>query len=159
MIRIVRLVCAAALVALAAQSPAFADAAQDAALAPVHSFIDGLNKGDMKSAAAAYVRAPSIIDEFTPYHWHGTKAFAQWGSDFGKWAKAVGATEPHIDLEPALRVAVTGKHAYAVVPARFSFKQDGAARRERGIFTFALTKMAKGWRIASWSWAWASDYK
>lgn len=159
MIRIARLACAAAFAALAFHSPAFADVAQDAAMAPVHIFIDGTNSGDMKAAAAAYAPSAAITDEFAPYHWRGAKAFAQWGADFGKWAKAAGATEPRIDLEPARRVAVTGTHAYAVVPARFSFKQDGATRSEQGTFTFALTKMAKGWRIASWSWTWVRDNK
>ena len=39
-------------------------------------FIDGFNKGDVKSALAACADQVSIIDEFAPYEWHGAGACA-----------------------------------------------------------------------------------
>src|SRR3954466_3302474 len=45
---------------------------------PVHQFIDGFNKGDAKSAIAACADEASIIDEFSPYEWHGAGACSTW---------------------------------------------------------------------------------
>jgi len=42
--------------------------AEDAAMAPVHQFIESLNAGDIKNAAAAHLPRSPIIDEFAPYH-------------------------------------------------------------------------------------------
>ncbi len=43
-------------------------------MAPVHQFIDGFNKGDVKTAVAACADQTSIIDEFAPYSWDGPGA-------------------------------------------------------------------------------------
>jgi hypothetical protein len=43
-------------------------------MVPVHQFVDGFNKGDTKSALAAYAEQTSIVDEFPPYEWHGMGA-------------------------------------------------------------------------------------
>lgn len=44
------------------------------AMAPVQQFIDGFNKGDFKTAAAACAEQTSIIDDFPPHEWHGAGA-------------------------------------------------------------------------------------
>ena len=142
---------------LFAVPPAFAGKAEDAALAPVHLFIDATNKGDMKAGAAAYTQSPSIIDEFAPYHWQGPTAYADWLAAFEAKSKAQGLTDPVMTLLKPTKVTVTGDEAYAVVPALYDFKLKGVAYREHGSFSFALAKTAEGWRIAAWGWAWAWD--
>ena len=143
---------------LFAAPPAFAGKAEDAAaLAPVHQFIDATNKGDMKAGAASFAPGASIIDEFAPYHWQGDNAFAQWSADFDAQAKAGAITDGVIALEAPHRVLLTAAHGYAVIPARYDFKDHGHPVHERGTFTFALTQTAQGWRIAAWSWAWRSQ--
>lgn len=141
----------------AASTPAFAGTAEDAALAPVHLFIDSVNKGDMKGAGAAYTASPSIVDEFAPYHWQGPNAYADWLAEFESKSKAQGLTEPVMTLLKPTRVVVTGDHAYAVLPALYDFKLNGKPVREHGTFSFALAKTKDGWRIAAWAWAWAWD--
>jgi hypothetical protein len=39
-------------------------------MAPVHQWVDGINKGDMKAATAACADQTSIIDDFRPHEWH-----------------------------------------------------------------------------------------
>ena len=56
--------------------------AQTAVLASINQFVDGLNKGDTKTAVAACADETSIIDEFPPHEWHGAGACAKWLSDF-----------------------------------------------------------------------------
>lgn len=155
-----RLVLALGLACLAA-APAFAagSAEEAAALKPVHAFIDGVNAGDMKQAAAAYAKDATIIDEFPPYRWQGAKAFAQWGADYGKATKAAAITDAKMTLETPRKVEVAGTHAYAVIPAALDFKAHGHPIHELGSFTFALTKKKAGWRIAAWSWAWRAQSK
>jgi len=150
---------AAAFLLLAAGSPAFADAEQDAALAPVHVFIDAMNAGNMKAATAAYAPSVTIVDEFPPFLWRGKAGFAQWFKDGDAAAKAAKMSAQTLALETPRTVTVAGARAYAVIPARLDFKEDGRPVHETGSFTFALTKTGAGWRIAAWSWTWASISK
>jgi ketosteroid isomerase-like protein len=151
---------AAALIALAAVSPAFAGKAEDeAALAPLRQFVGALNKGDIKSAAAAYAPGAVIVDEFTPYRWQGGHAFQQWLTDLETANKAAKIADAVMTLDAPRRVAVTGRRGYAVVPARYDFKQDGHPVHERGTFTVALTKTGLGWRLAAWTWTFDSESK
>jgi hypothetical protein len=120
---------------------------------PVNQFVDGMNHNNMKSAAAAYTPTASIIDEFPPHHWQGATAFADWSRDFGADSKKNGITDPWVTLGQPLQNVVTGDRAYVVVPTTYSFKQRGMSMRESdSIMTFALQKLAAGWRIAGWAW-------
>jgi ketosteroid isomerase-like protein len=136
--------------ALAVASPSFASDKTDA-VAPVHQFVDNMNKNDMKAAAAAYAPDASIIDEFPPHYWHGANAFGDWGKDFETLAQKFAITDPVVTLGKARRIDVAGDHAYAIFPTVFTFKQHGKRMRETADMTFALQKLADGWRIAAWS--------
>ena len=151
---------AVSLVGLTAMPALAADTAEDAAaLAPIHAFIDGTNTGNTKAAAAAFAPDAAIIDELPPYVWRGPGAYAAWGADFGKAAKAARITEPVITLETPRKLELTGSRGYAVIPARYDFKEAGRPVHEHGTFTVALTKRKPGWRIAAWSWTWDSTSK
>jgi hypothetical protein len=124
-------------------------AADDAALAPIHQFADGMNAGDMKKAAGAYAPSPSIIDEFPPHHW---SSFASWLRDAGASFKAQGITDLRIVYGAVGDTVIGAKQAYAVVPTTLTYKVKGKPTAEKGIFTFALAKDAAGWKIAAWAW-------
>ena len=124
--------------------------AADDAMAPVNQFVDGLNAGDAKKAAAAHMPGSPIIDEFTPHHWG---SFDAWLKGFMADAKKNKVTDVHVALAAPTTSTVGPKEAYEVVPNTITAKVDGKPNEEKGIFTFALVKTAKGWRIASWAWA------
>jgi len=124
--------------------------AADDAMAPVNQFIDALNAGDAKKAAAAHMAGSPIIDEFAPHHWN---SFAAWLRDFMTDAKKNKVTGVHVTLAAPTTSTVGAKEAYEVVPNTITAKADGKPNEEKGIFTFALVKTAHGWRIASWAWA------
>src|SRR5437762_8181432 len=109
-----------ALAALLMAAPASASERSEV-MAPIHAFIGGMDKNDMKAAAAAYTASPFILDEFAPFRWSGRTAFADWGADFGKDAAAHGVTKPHLVIGKAKRIRIEGDHAYVVVPADYSF--------------------------------------
>ena len=134
-------------------TPAIAGAIEDIATAPIHAFIDNMNKGDMAAAAAAYAPDATIVDEFPPYRWMGATAFADWGRDYGTDAAKHAITEPLMTLAAPTTVNVDGDHAYAVIPATYTFKQAGKPMTDHGTFSFALTKGEAGWKIAAWAWA------
>jgi hypothetical protein len=121
-------------------------------VAVVNVFNDGLNKGDMKAAAAAYAPSASIIDEFPPHIWTGPSALQDWAKDFGADSQKHGVTEPVMTLEKPRHVTIEGDRAYAVIPALYAFKEQGKAVKEPGIFTFALQKLGADWKITAWSW-------
>ena len=141
---------AAALAATVACVLASGAASADDAMAPVRQFIDSLNKGDAKTAAAAFVPNAPIIDEFAPHHW---SSFDAWLKGFMADCKKNKVSDVRVTLAAATTSTVGATDAYEVIPNLIDAKAGGKPTQEKGIFTFALTKTAKGWRIASWAWA------
>src|ERR1700680_17007 len=139
---------------LAFAAGAAARSEQKAVMASVHQFIDGLNKGDAKTALAACASPASIIDGFPPHEWHGATACADWASAFAAFSKKNGLTDEIVTLGTPWHVDVTGDRAYVVVPVGFTYKQNGKPAMESGsVLTVALKKVAAGWRITAWAWA------
>jgi len=120
----------------------------------VHQFVDGFNKGDVKSGAAACASPVSIIDEFPPHEWHGPNACVDWSNAYNANAEKNGITDGFVTLGTPWHVDVTGASAYAVIPSRYAYKQRGRPVVEPdSIFTFALGKTSAGWHITGWTWA------
>jgi ketosteroid isomerase-like protein len=127
---------------------------QTAVMATVHQFIDGLNKGDAKTALAACASPAVIIDDFPPHVWNGPTACADWATAFNADSKKNLNTDAVVTLGKPWHVNVTGARAYVVVPANFAYKHHGKPVIESGsIYTVALKKVAAGWRITGWAWA------
>lgn len=139
-----------ALAATVACQLACGAASADDAMTPVNQFVEALNKGDAKTAAAAHMPRSPIVDEFAPYRWN---SFDAWLKGFMADCKKNKVSDVRLTLLPATTSTVDAKNAYAVVPNTIDAKADGKPMQEKGIFAFALTKTAKGWRIASWAWA------
>lgn len=153
--RMFRMLLALSLAAFASFSAAQApQSPRTAVLATVNQFVDSFNKGDLKTLLAACAEQTSILDEFPPHEWHGTGACAKWVSDFDADAKKNGITDGVVTLSEASHVDVTADRAYVVIPANYSFKQNGKLVSEAGsIITLTLQKSAADWRITGWSWA------
>ncbi len=147
-----RILSAVTLILLCAGA-AFASEAADV-MKPVHQFIDGFNKGDVKSALSACADEAYIIDEFPPYEWHGTGACSTWANAYDADAKKNGITDPVVTVGKPKHVDVSGDHAYVVVPTTYAFKQNGKPMKENNaILTLTLQKTPAGWSITSWSWS------
>ncbi len=123
-------------------------------MAPIQKFIDSFNKGDAAGAAATHAAGEdlTIIDEVPPYLWRGPKALQTWSADLESDAKKQGMTEPAVAISAATRTETNGDMAYVIVPAVFTFKQNGKPMREASQMTFVLKKGAGGWLIHAWSW-------
>ncbi|HVP85448.1 MAG TPA: nuclear transport factor 2 family protein [Rhizomicrobium sp.] len=122
--------------------------AEDAAMAPVHQFIDSLNAGNVEDAAATHLPRTPIIDEFAPYHWN---SFDAWFKAFVANNKKFNVTDVRVTLSAPTTGTTDEKFAYEVIPNVIDAKMDGKPMTEKGIFAFALVKNAQGWRIASWA--------
>jgi hypothetical protein len=128
--------------------------AQTAVLASINRFVDGFNKGDIKSMVSVCADQTSILDEFPPHEWHGTGACAKWISDFDTDAKKNGITDGVVTLSNPSHVDINADRAYVVIPANYSFKLKGKPVTEVGsIITLTLQKSQAGWRITGWAWA------
>lgn len=121
--------------------------------APIHQFIDAFDKGDMKTAGAAFLPSVSIIDEVPPHYWSGPNAFAAWGADLQKDSKAGGLSDEKVTLGKVTDEIESGATAYVVIEATFSYKQKGVAMSEPAHMSYALSKTAQGWKIAGWAWS------
>jgi hypothetical protein len=125
-----------------------------AVIAPVHQFIDGLNTGNGKSTLAACASPASIIDDFSPHEWQGPTACADWLKAFDAYSKQNKITDGVVTLGTPWYFDVNSDRAYVVIPATFTYKQNGKPEAENGsVFTLALKKTTAGWRITGWAWA------
>src|SRR5690348_3260365 len=94
-------------------------AEQAAVLAPEHQFVDGFNKGDMKTMLATCAEQTSILDEFPPYEWHGAGACSKWAADYDADAKKNVITDGKVTLSAPTHVDIVADRAYVVVPANY----------------------------------------
>jgi hypothetical protein len=139
-------------VAVLATGPSFASEKTEV-MVPVHQFVDGFNKGDVKTALAACAEQTSIIDEFPPHEWHGPGACANWANDFGAYAQKNGITDSVVALGKARHIDVSDDHAYVVVATNYTYKQHGKRHQQIGsTLTIALHKDTAGWRMTGWAW-------
>lgn len=122
------------------------------AMAPVRQFIDGFNKGDLKSAIAACASEASVIDDFPPHEWQGPGC-EKWADGFLAVAKKEGITDARILPGKPRHVDITGNRAYVVVPVTLVFKHLGNPKKLPSMFTASLHKEAGSWRITGWAWA------
>jgi len=129
-------------------------AQQAAEMKPIHQFVDGFNKGDIKSALAACSEATAIIDEFPPHLWTGDGACQKWANDYDSDAKKNGITDGWVTLGKATHFEVNGDLAYGVIPSSYTYKHKGKKTGQFGsFFSFVLSRGAAGWTITAWSWA------
>ena len=128
-------------------------AVTDRMMVPIHQFMDGFERGDMKLAGSAHdASGVTIVDEVPPHLWTGRTAFAAWGADLAKDDKAAGISGEKVVLGAPTRREVTGDHGYVVAPAVFTYMQKGVAMREPAHMTFAMRRGPAGWKIAAWTW-------
>jgi ketosteroid isomerase-like protein len=139
---------------LAAGAAASAATPDPQLMAPIRKFIDSFNKGDAVAAAATHAATAdlAIIDEVPPHLWRGPQAFQAWNADLDSDAKKRGMTDPKVTISAPTREETSGDNAYVVVPAVFTFKENGKAMREAAQMTFVLKKDAGGWLIHGWTW-------
>jgi hypothetical protein len=136
-------------------SPVQAQTIDPQVTAPITKFMNAFNKGDMAGAAAAHMSDENlvIIDEVPPFMWRGADALKAWAGDLAADAKKAGITDQKVTISRATRAEVNGSDAYVVVPAVYSFKEGGVAKRESAHMTFAMKKGSSGWLIHGWTWS------
>jgi len=150
-----------AIVCMCMGAAVYAQPSDPQLVAPINKFVDAFNKGDMAAAAATHAAEAdlSILDEVSPYLWRGSQAFQTWAADLEADAKKHGMTDQKVTISQPTRVETTGREAYVIVPAVYSFKQGGVAMRETAQMTFVLKKAAAGWLIHGWTWTGSKPQK
>jgi ketosteroid isomerase-like protein len=127
---------------------------QNDVMAAVKQFDDSFNKGDMNVAVSACAPQTIIIDDFPPHAWQGANSCSSWWTALFAYDKAAGMSNENVTIGAPRHVDVTGDRAYVVVPATYTYKQKGKPVTESdAVWTFAMQKLASGWRIAGWAWA------
>lgn len=142
---------AAALTAVSlAATPALGSDKTDV-IALVNQYSDAFSTHNMKAANALCADHAVIIDDFAPHVWQGATACADWWNAFVADNKKSGISGGVVKLGAPSHVTVTADRAYAVFPLTFTFKHNGTPTTSHGVWTFALHKLAAGWRIAGWA--------
>ena len=129
--------------------------AQDTeALRTVLRFVEAIDKGDAQGAVAGCADDLCIIDDFSPYEWHGPGTCLKWLADFSADCKKNGITSPNIAVGVPRHNEVIDDRAYIVVPANYTYQQNGKRVEEaNSTWTISLRKTEAGWRIIGWAWA------
>ena len=123
-------------------------------MAPIRQFIDGFNKGDTKSALAAYAAGDiSIIDEFAPHLWTGPNAAHAWAAEYDKHAAATGVSDGSVTYRAPTRKEIAGDLAYVIVPTVYLYKEHGKAMAEEGQIAVVLHMEGGGWKMRAWTWS------
>jgi ketosteroid isomerase-like protein len=141
-----------ALAAVLAVTPALASDKADV-IALVSKYNEDFNKGDIKAMEAMCAPDAFIIDDFAPHAWQGANTCADWVAALFASDKADGITNEAVTLGKPWHVSITGDRGYAVYPTHYSYKRKGKPVTEAGVWTFALQKLAEGWRVKAWAWA------
>jgi ketosteroid isomerase-like protein len=149
-----RILLSAAIAIAAGVASAAAASDRSDVMAVVNQFNDSLNKGDVPTAVATCASPVSIVDEFPPHAWQGADACTEWANAFAAYNEKNRITDPRVTLSKPWHVDITGDRAYVVVPATYTYKQNGKRVKESGsILTVALQKGSAGWRMSGWAWA------
>jgi ketosteroid isomerase-like protein len=148
-----KLVIAVAIAVVVGAGPVVASQEADV-MAPVHQFVDGFNKNDIKTAQAACADQTFIIDDFPPHEWRGSGATSKWFRDLTRMGKKNGMSDSFVTLLKPRQVHVTGTHAYVIVPINLRYNDKGQLVKRTGLMTLALHKGVDGWRIAALAWTW-----
>jgi ketosteroid isomerase-like protein len=121
-------------------------------LATLKAYSDAFNKGDTGAASALCAGQSVVIDDFPPHVWQGGAGCADWAAALLAAAKQEGDTDLHVATTKPKQLSVSGDAAYAVLPAKYTYKRNGKPMMQVGLWTFALQKAGADWRIAGWSW-------
>jgi len=132
---------------------ALAQPANDAALAPIKAFVDAINAGSTPAAVATMTAAPSITDEFAPFHWQGKGTVSAWMDGDAADAKAHGVTDGVVTIGKPVHLTLQSDHGYAVVPMQYAYKEGGKPVTETALFTASLVKQQGKWLMSSWAYA------
>jgi len=141
-----------AVVGVLAAGPALASDKTDV-MATVKAYVGALDKGDTAAGTALCARRAIIIDNFAPHVWQGAAACADWAASFATYSTAAGDTDAVVTTGKPKQLIITGDRGYAVYPAKYAYKEHGKPVMEQALWTFALQKLAAGWRITGWAWA------
>jgi hypothetical protein len=94
----------------------------------------------------------TIIENFPPYIFGGRNAVARWEEGFRKHAAATVLTDLNAEFGPARDFSVAGSRAFFALPTTWMGRVGGVPFEERGAWSFALVRMAAGWRIRGFGW-------
>jgi hypothetical protein len=122
-------------------------------MTPIRQGIDGFNKGDNKSAFAAYSKGDvTVVDEFAPFRWNGVDAEKAWAAAYGRHAAATGVTDGSVSYGEPTRKEIDGNRAYVILPTIYTYKDHGKPTVEEGQMTFVLGVEGGIWKIRGWTW-------
>lgn len=122
-------------------------------LQPVRQFVANMNAGNLETAFTACGEDMSILDNVPPFAWQGKDACQRWADALNANSATQGISDLIFELgEPAVLHADL-ERAYAVLPARYTFQQNGSADVGKGTLTVALRNTTSGWQMTAFSFA------
>jgi hypothetical protein len=123
-------------------------------LAPIEALARFVAAGDETGLQDAFSsEGVVVVENFAPFVFEGSDAFACWRDGFRKHVDRDGLSELQWRFGPAQDFAHEGGTAYFVLPTTWTGKSHGRAFSEDGGWAFVLDRDAGRWRIRSYAWA------
>ena len=119
----------------------------------VKRYLDSLDPAKIQDALAMCDSEVSILDEFSPYEWHGPTACADWWKAEQVYNEQSGITDEDAPLGAPQTVDVNGDRAYFVAPMTYTYKKHGKPVKETGAFAVSLHRTSTGWKITGWAYS------
>lgn len=137
---------ALALLIASAAAPA---RALDAPIDIVKQSIAAINRYDMTTFASLCTKDAVALDNFPPHVWVPNGCMG-WGTGYVADMKADHATTGKFTLGKPFHNDVTRDRAYIVLPATFTYRENGKPGSTHGLLTYVLKPTPAGWRIIAW---------
>jgi ketosteroid isomerase-like protein len=142
--------------ALRAQAPAAAPM-DKLALETVETALNAAQSGDAKKLMEQYVPGAVFVDEFAPFFWSGPGSMAAYFASAQKMYQETGMSDTAVSHGTPKFSYLGPSNAYVVVPLDVRARLKERRYHATGVLVFALQKTSSGWKIASQSWAKATE--
>jgi ketosteroid isomerase-like protein len=123
----------------------------------VTSALAAAQAGNIAVLQRQYLPDCTFIDEFAPFVWTGPGAQGAYFASGARMAGATGTSNVEITFTAPKYTYVAGPAAYLVVPLTVTSKVRGKLYQATGSLAFTLRKTRSGWKIASQTWAKATE--
>lgn len=119
-------------------------------LATVGRFGQIFQLNNTQQALGTCAKNITIVDDLSPFLWHGPGSCARWLSTIKAFVKKSGMANSRIELLRPMRTLVSGNHAYVVVPIGVSYTDSrGKESQASVLLTLVLQKVSARWYIVA----------
>ena len=114
-------------------------------MATVNQLVDAFNKGDTRSLKASCTDQMCIIDEFSPYEWHGAGTCSKWLADYDADVRQNGISDGKVTIGKPLARRRCRRSSLCCRPSELHIQAEGEIHEGDGFDMDIHTAESRGW--------------